>query len=76
MGEKGREAQDAIKELIKRGKGQYECFAIDGGRLGLRSVLLKARSKGKKTSVVAEQEAMKAAVGPEEWEGIEQEAAR
>lgn len=76
VGEKGREVQDAVKELVKRGRGQYECFAVDSGKLGLHSVLAKAKSKGKDVVLVAEEDAMKAAMGADEWKELQQEAAR
>lgn len=76
VGEKGREVQEAVKELVKRGRGQYECFAVQGGKLGLHNVLAKAKSKGKDVILVAEEDAMKAAIGTDEWMELEQEAAR
>lgn len=76
VGEKGREAQEALKDLVKRGQGQYECFAVDGGKLALHKVLAKAKGKGKDVTLIAEEEAMVAAVGTDGWKELADEAAR
>ena len=76
VGEKGREASEGYRELVKQGDGTYECCAVQGGRKALHDVLVKAQDKSTKICLVADAPAMIAAVGQERWNEMVQEAAR
>ncbi|EKM57885.1 uncharacterized protein PHACADRAFT_206756 [Phanerochaete carnosa HHB-10118-sp] len=73
VGERGREAGEDYKELVKQGGGTYECCAVQGGRKALHDVLAKAQGKGARITLVADATAMVAAVGQDEWDGIVEE---
>lgn len=75
VGERGRETTEEYKELIRRGAATYECCAVQGGRRTLHSVLAKGQEKGKSLVLIADQPAMIAAVGEEEWAEMIEEAA-
>ncbi|KZT67546.1 hypothetical protein DAEQUDRAFT_758107 [Daedalea quercina L-15889] len=74
IGEKGREVQEAVRELVKRGLGEYECVAVEGGRAALRKVLWKGRAKGRILVLVAEESVLVPAVGNDGWEELVDEA--
>ncbi|TFY50617.1 hypothetical protein EVJ58_g10969 [Rhodofomes roseus] len=74
VGEKGREVQEAMRELVKRGEGEYECYAVEGGRAGLRKVLSKGRAKGRILVLVGEEDALVPAVGKDGWQELVDEA--
>ncbi|KAH9916442.1 uncharacterized protein B0H18DRAFT_1038437 [Fomitopsis serialis] len=74
VGEKGREVQEAMRELVKRGEGEYECFAVEAGRAGLRKVLAKGRAKGRILVLVGEEDALVPAVGKDGWQELVDEA--
>ena len=74
MGEKGAEAQSALKELVRRAEGDYECFAADKGRDGFRQVLSKGKARGAIIVPVATQSGIVAAVGKEGWTALVEEA--
>lgn len=76
VGERGREASEEYKELVKRGEGTYECCAVQGGRKPLHDVLAKAVGKDAKIVLIADQAAMVAAVGQDSWNEMTEEAAR
>ena len=67
VGEKGREVSSELREVVKRGGGEYECCAVEGGRRALHSVLAKGKGKGKTLVLVADEPAMGAAVGQGGW---------
>lgn len=75
VGERGREATEEYKELVRRGAATYECCPVQGGRKMLHSVLAKGQGKGKTLVLVADQSAMVAAVGQDEWDDLTLEAA-
>ncbi|TBU28793.1 hypothetical protein BD311DRAFT_865160 [Dichomitus squalens] len=74
VGERGAEAQSALRELVKRGGGEYECFAAANGREAFRQVLAKGRARGAAVVPVAGKEAVVAAVGRDGWAGLVEEA--
>ncbi|KAI0739561.1 hypothetical protein C8Q80DRAFT_188092 [Daedaleopsis nitida] len=74
VGEKGAEAQNALKELVRRGEGDYECFAVEGGTDGLRRVLSKGRARGATLVLVAAQAGVIAAIGKQGWADFVEEA--
>lgn len=76
VGERGREAQEAVRELVRRAQGEYECVACEGGRVALRKVLAKGRAKGRILVLVGEEEALVPAVGKDGWEELVDEAKR
>ncbi|KAK7679065.1 hypothetical protein QCA50_018010 [Cerrena zonata] len=75
VGEKGREVSLDLREVVKRGGAEYECYAVEGGRSGLHAVLAKGQGKGKPLVLVADEHAMGIAVGQEQWMDIVKEAA-
>ena len=76
VGEKGAEAQSAVRELVKRGEGDYECFAVGNGRDAFRQVLAKGRAREVTVVPVAAKDAVVAAVGRDGWTGLVEEARR
>lgn len=74
VGERGREASEDYRELVKQGGGTYECCAVQGERQVLHDVLAKAQGKDAKIALVADASAMVAAVGQDVWDGIVEEA--
>ena len=75
VGERGREATEDYKEVVRRGAATYECCSVQGGRKMLHSVLAKGQGKGKDLVLIADQSAMVAAVGEDEWQELIEEAA-
>lgn len=48
VGEKGREVTLELRELVKRGGGEYECCAVEGGKKALHSVAWqRGKAKGR-----------------------------
>ena len=76
VGEKGAETQSVMKELVKRGEGEYECLAVDKGRDGLNQVLSKGRARGATLVLVANLAGVQAAVGKDGLNGLIDEAKR
>ncbi|KAL6299140.1 hypothetical protein BKA93DRAFT_808038 [Sparassis latifolia] len=74
VGEKGREAQEMMRELVKSGEGEYECCSVDGGRRGLHQVLAKGKGKKRALTLVADEDSIVAAVGDDRWQELEEEA--
>ncbi|KAM5532461.1 hypothetical protein V8D89_013877 [Ganoderma adspersum] len=75
VGEKGAETQNAMKELVKRGEGDYECFAAANGKDAFRQILAKGRARKATLVPVATRHSVTAAVGRDGWTGLVQEAA-
>jgi len=83
VGEKGREAEGAMTELVTRGGGNWATFNVTSGRKGWHHVLAKEKAKHAKISerqkalvVVADAKAMTMAVGSEQWKELVDEAKR
>ena len=76
VGEKGAETQNAMKELVKRGEGDYECFAAASGKDAFRQVLAKGRARKATLVPVATRDSVTAAVGRDGWLSLVQEATR
>ena len=76
VGEKGAEAQGALKELVKSAGADYECLGADKGPEGLRQVLGKGMSKGKTLVPVAASGTVVASVGNEGWKALVEVARR
>jgi len=76
IGEKGREIQEAMRELVKRGEGDYECFTVESGRHVLHQVLAKGRGKGRQLVLVADEKSVVPAVGADGWQELLDEARR
>lgn len=81
VGEKGREVEEMMTELVRRGGGEREVFSVDGGRQKLHRILAKGKAKlanmpeNKKGLVlVADAKAIVTAVGSKEWEELVDEA--
>ncbi|KAI0688219.1 hypothetical protein BC835DRAFT_1419331 [Cytidiella melzeri] len=74
FGERSREPTEEFRELVKRGGASYEYFAVQGGRKALRGVLAKGLERGQELVLVADAEAMLAAVGQDEWNELVMEA--
>lgn len=75
LGERGREISEDYRELVRRGGATYECCSVEGGRELLHRVLAKGSDKGKDMVIIADQSAMIAAIGDDEWDQLFQEAA-
>lgn len=76
VGEKGREVDGDLRELVGRGGGEYEGFPVSSGKAQWHRILSKGKAKteGKKGLViVAEEDVMRAAVG-DAWDGLVDEA--
>ncbi|KAI1789315.1 hypothetical protein LXA43DRAFT_585318 [Ganoderma leucocontextum] len=74
VGEKGAETPNAMKELVKRGEGDYECLAAANGKDAFRQVLAKGRARNATLVPVATRDSVVAAVGRDGWSGLVQEA--
>ncbi|CDO68939.1 hypothetical protein BN946_scf185000.g82 [Trametes cinnabarina] len=74
VGEKGAEVRTELRDLVKRGEGDYECFAVESGAERLREVLAKGRGRGSALTLVADQSAVVAAVGEDAWRALVEEA--
>ena len=81
VGDKGREVDNAVIELVKQGGGEYEVFDAGNGRKKWHQALAKGKARqtqlaeGQKGLViVADAEAMKATIGKEAWEDLTKEA--
>ena len=68
--------QEAVRELVRRAQGEYECVACESGRAALRKVLAKGRAKGRILVLVGEEGALVPAVGKDGWEELVDEARR
>ncbi|KAI0819763.1 hypothetical protein BC628DRAFT_1400911 [Trametes gibbosa] len=73
-GEKGAEAPNALKELVRRGEGEYECFAVESGPERFRQVLAKGKARGSTLVLVADRHAVVPAIGNEGWKAFIDEA--
>lgn len=76
VGERGREAKEELRELVKRGGSKYECCPAQGGRKALHDVLAKAESKGKQVVLIGDETALTAALGKDGWSELVEEAGR
>jgi hypothetical protein len=81
VGEKGREVEEMMTELVRRGGGEREVFSVDGGRQKLHRILAKGKAKLESISqnkkglvLVADVKAITAAVGSKQWEALVDEA--
>ncbi|KAI0925246.1 hypothetical protein AcV7_005531 [Taiwanofungus camphoratus] len=72
--EGGREVQETMRELVRRGEGDYECFPVEGGRSAWHKVLAKGKGKGSTLVLIANEEAMTIAVGKDHWRDLVDEA--
>ncbi|KAH9895783.1 hypothetical protein C8Q73DRAFT_689417 [Cubamyces lactineus] len=70
VGEKGAEAHTALKELVRRAEGEYECFAIEGGPERFRQVLAKGKAREASLVLVADRPAALATVGEDDWTAL------
>ncbi|KAH9848237.1 hypothetical protein C2E23DRAFT_889273 [Lenzites betulinus] len=73
-GEKGAEAPSTLKELVRRGEGEYECFAVESGPERFRRVLAKGKARDPTLVLVADRHAVAPAIGDEAWESLVDEA--
>ena len=81
VGEKGREADSALFDLVARGGGERAKFNVSSGLRDWHHLLAKEQQKqktGEKKGLVAvaDGKAMTAAMGSQEWEGYLKEAKR
>ena len=81
VGEKGREAEGAMTELVIRGGGNWVGFNVASGRKEWHHVLAKEKAKLVKISegqkgvvIVADAKAMAVAVGSQQWGELVDEA--
>lgn len=83
VGEKGREAEGAMIELVTRGGGNWAAFNVASGRKEWHHSLAREKAKHARISVqpkalvvVADAKGLKTAVGSEQWEEFVDEAKR
>ncbi|KZT01646.1 uncharacterized protein LAESUDRAFT_815725 [Laetiporus sulphureus 93-53] len=74
MGEKGREVQEAMRDLVRRGEGEYECFSVEGGSGALHRLLAKCESRESTSVIVGESSLITPAVGEDGWQNLVREA--
>ncbi|KAI0776848.1 hypothetical protein BD413DRAFT_610439 [Trametes elegans] len=74
VGERGAEAPGALRELVRRGEGEYECFAVEGGTERFGQVLAKRRAREVELVLVAERHAVVPVVGEDGWGTLVEEA--
>lgn len=81
VGEKGREVDEMMTELVRRGGGEREVCSVDGGPQKLHRLLAKGQAKLANVSeskkgliLVADATAITAAVGSKQWEALVNEA--
>ncbi|KZV77774.1 hypothetical protein PENSPDRAFT_746877 [Peniophora sp. CONT] len=74
----GKGAPSEYVQVVERGAGTYEACAASGGVPRVRKTLMKglgwAQDRGGSLSVVADADALEAALGAEKWEGLVQAA--
>ncbi|KAF5348255.1 hypothetical protein D9756_010524 [Leucocoprinus leucothites] len=74
FGEKAREIESDLRELIKRGGGLLETFDVAGGVAKLHKALTRGQAKeSRQLVVVADVKDMKAAIGANEWKKMVEE---
>lgn len=77
LGEKAREMDGDLRELIKRGGGFIETFDIAGGVAKLHKALARGQAKeSQRLVVVADVKDVKAAIGHDEWKKLVAEVQR
>ncbi|OCH87756.1 hypothetical protein OBBRIDRAFT_795927 [Obba rivulosa] len=74
VGERGREVQDALRELVRWGGAEYECFAAGSSGRAWHQVLAKGKGKDKTIVLVADERTAITAVGVSEWKELVGEA--
>lgn len=75
VGEKGRELESDLRDIIERGGASFETFDVKAGKTKFHRTLARGQAKeGKKQLVLAKQEGMKAAVGRDDWKQLFEEA--
>lgn len=75
VGEKGREIESDLREVINRGSGSIETFEVHGGKAKWHKALTRGQAKGgKKLVLVGDEKAIKAAVGQNGWTDLAAEA--
>ncbi|KAF9445795.1 hypothetical protein P691DRAFT_251672 [Macrolepiota fuliginosa MF-IS2] len=71
FGEKIREVEGDLRELIKRGGGYLETFDVAGGVAKLHKALTRGQAKeGQQLVAVADTKDVKAAIGQDEWKKL------
>ena len=83
VGDKGREVDSAVIELVKQGGGEYEVFDASNGRKKWHQALAKGKARQshpaegqKELVIVANAKATETAIGKEAWEDLTTEAQR
>ena len=75
IGEKAREIESDLRELIHRGGGSLETFDVHSGVAKFHKALTRSQAKeGKKTVVVGDDDVMSTAVGKPAWKALVVEA--
>jgi hypothetical protein len=82
VGEKGREVQKDMRDLVERGQGEWEAFPANGGRAKWHQLLSKNVKKlsevdsGKSLVIVGDQKAIKISIGTTAWAELVEECKR
>lgn len=76
VGERGHEAKEELRELVKCGGSTYECCPAQSGSTALHSVLAKAESKGKQPVLIGDETALLASVGKDGFDELVKEATK
>lgn len=81
LGEKGREAENSLTDLVARGGGEWAKFSVSAGLQDWHHLLAKEKKKQKNEDkkgmiVIADGNAMSAAIGSQGWDGFLKETNR
>lgn len=67
VGEKGRELESDLRDLIERGGASFEIFDVKAGKTKFHRALTRGQAKEGKKQLVLAKEHMQAAIGKDSW---------
>jgi len=77
VGEKGRELESDLRDVIERGGGSFEAFDVKAGKTKFHRALTRGQAKeDKKQFVIAKEKGVLAAIGKDGWMELVGEARR
>ena len=75
VGEKGRELDSDLRDVIERGGGSFETFDVEAGKIKFHRVLTRGQAKeGKKQLIIWKEQNVQAAIGQEGCQELVEEA--
>lgn len=75
VGEKGRELESDLRDMIERGGAAFETFDVKAGKTKFHRALTRGQAKeGKRQIVLAKGQGMQAAIGKGGWQELVEEA--